>query len=148
MTRQPYLSYTRRHWFHQYRGQSHRLHCRGRVHFLTNLSKVFSKGKTHITCQRGKYGMLLPDWKTSAPETQHDSRIERGRIALHKSGFEPDVNPFMRALLLLFRLGLFVVDNACGDTGHPLAVKQKMADFRRPWKDLVGSWSILDHYRG
>ena len=36
------------------------------------------------------------------------------------------------------------IDNACGDTGHPLAVKQKMDDFRRPWKDLGGSWSILD----
>ena len=35
------------------------------------------------------------------------------------------------------------IDNACGDTGHPLAVKQKMHDFRRLWKDLGGSWGIL-----
>ena len=35
------------------------------------------------------------------------------------------------------------VDNACGDTGHPLAVKQKMHDFERFWKDLGGSWGIL-----
>ena len=29
------------------------------------------------------------------------------------------------------------IDNACGDTGHPLAVKQKMVDFRAPLSILV-----------
>ena len=37
-----------------------------------------------------------------------------------------------------------VIDNACGDTGHPLVVKQKMNDFRRPWNDFGGSWNILE----
>ena len=62
------------------------------------------------------------------------------------------------------------IDNACGDTGHPLAVKQKMVDFRGPlwilvvdlirfvsiWVDLNGfkliwvdfGWSILIDFVG
>ena len=34
------------------------------------------------------------------------------------------------------------IDNACGDTGHPLAVKQKMNDVRA----LEGSWWLLEHF--
>ena len=63
-----------------------------------------------------------------------------------------------------------IIDNACGDTGHPLAVKQKMVDFRAPssilvvdlrrfvliWVDLSGfkliwvdfGWSILLDFVG
>ena len=33
------------------------------------------------------------------------------------------------------------IDNACGDTGHPLAVKQKMVDFRVPLSILVDDLS-------
>ena len=62
------------------------------------------------------------------------------------------------------------IDNACGDTGHPLAVKQKMVDFKTPllilvvdlsrfvsiWVDLIGfklswvdfGWSILIDFAG
>ena len=62
------------------------------------------------------------------------------------------------------------IDNACGDTGHTLAVKQKMVDFRAPlsilvvdlsrfvsiWVDLSGfkliwvdfGWSILIDFVG
>ena len=62
------------------------------------------------------------------------------------------------------------IDKACGDTGHPLAVKQKMIDFRGPlsilvvdlngfvwiWVDLSGfkliwvdfGWSILIDFVG
>ena len=62
------------------------------------------------------------------------------------------------------------IDNACGDTGHPLAVKQKKVDFRAPlsilvvdlnrfvsiWVDLSGlkliwvdfGWSILIDFVG
>ena len=36
------------------------------------------------------------------------------------------------------------IDNACGDTGHPLVVNKKMDGFRRLWKDLGGSWALRE----
>ena len=47
----------------------------------------------------------------------------------------------------LGRLFFVVIENAGGDTGHPLAVKQKMVDFRAPLSILVSIWVDLSGFK-